>query len=267
MHDPGPGPKWSESWTFDFVSLDGSLGGWARLTLLPGRHVAWYHAHLTGPERQLVAVADTEVPALRGSLELRTHGLWADHICETPFEHWTLGLEAFGLGLDDPAELYGRALGDRVPLGYDLEWETDGERIDLVGPVVRYELPCRVTGEVLVGAEVIDFDGIGHRDHAWGPPRNEGSWVRSWGRFDDGTHFRASSEDDDVRIESTLDEHGLPTAARLWSGDTEIAVDPVAVTPVVVGADGARAPRALCRYTATDGRTGVGWTEWNQPDT
>ena len=27
----------------------------------------------------------------------------------------------------------------------------------------------------------------------------------------------------------------------------------------------ARFPRALCRFETSDGRTGVGWTEWNQP--
>lgn len=264
MHDPAPGPEWSESWTFDFAATDASLGGWARLTLFPGRHIAWYQAYLAGPDRQLVAVVDTEVPVPRGTLELRTHGLWADHICETPFDHWTLGLEAFGLGLDDPRELYGRALGDRVPLGYDLEWETEGSRIDTGGPSVRYEVPCRVSGEVLVAATVIDFTGVGHRDHAWGPPRAGGEWVRAWGRFDDGSRFRMASGEDGVRVESSLDADGSPTGARLWVGEAEIAVDPLAVTPVV-GDDGGRAPRALCRYTATDGRSGAGWAEWNQP--
>jgi hypothetical protein len=37
---------------------------------------------------------------------------------------------------------------------------------------------------------------------------------------------------------------------------------------VLLGArDGrvSRFPRALCRFDATDGRSGWGWTEWNQP--
>ena len=29
----------------------------------------------------------------------------------------------------------------------------------------------------------------------------------------------------------------------------------------------ARFPRALCRFETADGRSGVGWTEWNQPAT
>ena len=52
-------------------------------------------------------------PAREGSLEVRAEGLWADHTVEVPFDHVTLGCEAFALGTDDPAEVYG-GRGDRV---------------------------------------------------------------------------------------------------------------------------------------------------------
>ena len=44
--------------------------------------------------------------------------------CEQPLDHWTVGLEAFGLAFDDPGEVLGRGHGDRAALGLDLEWET-----------------------------------------------------------------------------------------------------------------------------------------------
>ena len=45
------------------------------------------------------------MPAPRnGGLELRTEGLWADHTIETPFDHLSLGCEAFAIQVDDPAE-------------------------------------------------------------------------------------------------------------------------------------------------------------------
>ena len=48
------------------------------------------------PDRPLVLVRDHDVPLPGGrSLEVRTSGLWADHTCETPLEHWTVGVEAF----------------------------------------------------------------------------------------------------------------------------------------------------------------------------
>jgi hypothetical protein len=50
-----------------------------------------------------------------------------------------------------------------------------------------------------------------------------------------------------------------------------MAVEPRYFSPVhLVDDDGtqvrhARFPRALCRFETADGRSGVGWTEWNQP--
>lgn len=71
--------------------------------------------------------------------------------------------------------------------------------------------------------------------------------------------------------EEELGAHGFPTAAHLTCGELDLAVEPVAFSPVhLIDDDGtgprhARFPRALCRFEASDGRTGVGWTEWNQP--
>ena len=49
-----------------------------------------------------------------------------------------------------------------------------------------------------------------------------------------------------------------------------LGIEPVAFSPVLLTAsDGrvARFPRALCRFTdEANGRSGVGWTEWNQPE-
>ena len=55
---------------------------------------------------------------------MRADGLWAELVCETPGEHWSFGLEAFGLRFDDAAEAPTRDRGERVPVGFDLEWET-----------------------------------------------------------------------------------------------------------------------------------------------
>jgi hypothetical protein len=50
----------------------------------------------------------------------------------------------------------------------------------------------------------------------------------------------------------------------------ELGMEPLAFAPaLLVGPDGqvGRFPRALCRFTeqSGEGRTGHGWTEWNQP--
>ena len=286
-HAPGEERLWSESWYFDFFQADGSIGGWVRIGLYPNLGVAWYHAYVVGPGRPTLAVQDLEVPLPRaGSLELRTHGLWADHTCETPLDHWSLGNEAFALAVDDPADLYAREpRGDQVPMGLDLEWETDGEPHHYVY-TTRYEVPCRVHGEVLLGEERIGLDGWGQRDHSWGERDWWGlSWVWSSGRLADGTRFHGS----DIRVpnvdigfgywqpgESTnavqadeeLGEHGLPTRGSIDIGGRPLAIEPLAFAPAYLTLDEKvdLFPRALCKVTTADGRPGWAWTEWNQPE-
>lgn len=280
-HQPPDGaPSWSESWSFDFAAADGELGGWVRFTRLADR--CWYHALLAGPHRQLVAVLDHDVPFRSNPLELRTAGLWADHVCETPLDHWTLGLEAFAVGIDDPLELYGRQLGDRVALGFDLEWETDGPVLARDGGpgVEGYEIPCRVHGEVLVGHEVIDFEGVGSRDHRWGA-------IDWWS--DDGWHLTGVVEGDrhwsvehragttvahlvdpgggvrtvEADAELQVDDDGLPVAARVLADGHVLRSEVLATTPALLedGDRRARRPRALCRHRTGDGWIGVGWIE------
>lgn len=284
-HPPGSELRWSESWTFDFWSADGSLGGWSRIALQPNSGTAWYHAFLTGSHRQLVAVIDTEVPLPPArSLEIRTTGLWATHICETPHDHWTIGLEAFGVGLDDPAELYGRQYGDPVPLGFDLEWEEEGVVDTTSDPTVTYHQPCRVSGEVLVGDEVIDFDGHGRRERHWGPRRGwDSRWFRAHGRLADGTVFTTAVIDGDlagaggsidgqpvdvVEVQESMGADGIPQRARIRLAALGLDLEVLATTPLAlldVEQRSTLAPRALCRVSTGDGRRGMGWAEWNVP--
>jgi hypothetical protein len=290
-HEPTGEELWSESWYLDFVDPERGIGGYVRLGLYPGLRTAWYWACVVGPDRPLVTVIDHDVAIPSGrSHEIRTEGLWADYTVETALDHVSVGLEAFAVGTDDPAEVYGDLRGDRVPLGFDLEWETDGGSFAYPG-VTRYEVPCRVHGEVLVGRERFEVDGLGQRDHSWGV-RDWWSYGWSWtsGWLDDGTRFhgvdvrlgadplygtgyvqgpdRTMDAVTSVANSAELDDDGLPTSATWTIGDLELGIDPVAFSPVRLDApDGrtSRFPRAWCRFTAPDGRTGHGWTEWNQP--
>lgn len=312
---PAGSDGWSESWYLDFIDAEGGVAGSVRLGLYPDLGTAWYWACLVGLGRQLVTVIDHDVPMPLGrSLEIRTEGLWADLAVETPLDHVTVGLEAFAVGVDDPAEVYGRLRGDRVPLGFDLEWETDGG-VDGYRGAGHYEIPCRVHGEVLVGQERIDLDGWGQRSHSWGAHEPWATpWSRTAGRLDDGTRFHGATAepgaagwpDDGSRLHAAtsqagaepsfvpstetgyvqarggpmerveqvvhradLGSHGFPSAATWRIGALDLAVEPVALSPVLVNfADGrtSRLVRAWCSLRAEDGRTGHGWTAWNQPD-
>jgi hypothetical protein len=130
----------------EFAQSDG-FGGFVRLHIAEER--AWYWTYLVNvPDVDgIVAVRDHDVPLPRAGLEVRTDGLWAELWCETPNEHWTFGLEAFGLRLDEPDEALrpGGEIGERIAVGLDIEWE--------LGDLVH--------GDVLVGREAYSFDGWG----------------------------------------------------------------------------------------------------------
>ena len=158
-------------WGFDFVDDDGRLGGFVALSFLASARRAWYWAGLVGAGRPYLLVRDLtlSLPRRPGSREVRGDGLWADVNCETPHDHWSIGLEAFGVALDDPADALGDERGNRIGLGLDLEWDAAGE---VVGAAGDYEQFCRVHGEVLVGVgrdiETVLVAGQGWRRHTWG---------------------------------------------------------------------------------------------------
>ena len=290
-HVPGPEPLWNESWYFDVAAGDGSLGAYVRVGRYPNLGVIWYWAALVGADRPFVTVVDHTVPLPRdpASLELRGEGLWADHCRNVDLEHWNLGLEAFGVALDDPADAYGDLRGERTPLGLDLEWETDGEPYRYPPGLDRYEIPCRVHGTIQVGAEELTIDGPGQRDHSWGV---RDWWVMGWlwsaWRRADGTAVHAmttmpslfgtgyvqgpaiSQEVLDVGVEAPPGPAGIPPWVGITVDGVGYRAEPVAWAPVLlVGPDGqqCRFPRALCRFHADDGDVGLGWLELGQPET
>jgi hypothetical protein len=243
---------------------------------------AWLWAYLVGEGRPLVAVRDHEVTPPRGNaLEVRAEGLWSAITCETPVEHWSIGLEAFAVGMDDPADAYRGERGDRVPLGLDLEWEAAAPVFNYPDGT-RYGQPCQVHGQVLVGDERLDFDGSGQREHAWGV---QDWWVSPWywtaGRLGDATTFAGLSTTSletgyvwrpegpfdpvaSVTTDAPRGPDGLQLPATVRIGDTSLAVTPLHHAPVLLeGASGNRSRllRSLCRFVGADGRIGVGWAE------
>jgi hypothetical protein len=134
------------AWLCEFACVDG-LAGFLRLDVRA--EIAWYWTYLVGlPDvAGIVAVRDHEVTPPRQGLEIRAEGLWAEWWCETPGEHWTFGLEAFGIRLADAEEALraGGEIGERLAVGLDLEWEA--------GDIVH--------GDVLVGRERWTIDAWG----------------------------------------------------------------------------------------------------------
>lgn len=275
-HEPDGDPAWEEVWDLDFWAEDASLGGYIRLALRPGLGRAAYWACLVGDGRPLVSVIEAEAPVPKPpTLEFRTSGLWADIIAQVPFSHMTVGLEAFGLAFDDPAEVFGRGWGDREALGFDLEWEDEtGPHAPAGEPI--HQSPARVHGEILVGREEIDFDGWGTRRHRWGATEVGADEIVGAGRLDDGTWFHVTAADTihtaylgDPQLVATpaptadRSADGLSSGVRLRLDDAYLAAEPLHHAPAVDEIDDVRvlARRSLVRWTAADGRTGFGWFE------
>ena len=274
---------WGESWYFDFATRDASLGGFVRLGLYPNQGVVWYWAALVGQGRRLVLVHDHDMEIPRGAaLEVRGQGLWSAVTCETPLDHWSIGLEAFAVAMDDPAEAYRGERGDLVGLGFDLEWEALAPPFGQPG---GYGQACQVSGEILVGDEELALEATGHRSHHWGV-QDWWSGTRSTasGILDDDTTFaaqdrppfgyvsRSSSGPDNVAIEPTSDADGLPLTVAITFGRLSVDATVVAPAPMLLEAvDGrqARLARALCRYRSSDSESGVsvgaGWFDRCEP--
>jgi hypothetical protein len=141
-------PTWSLEFADDRHDEAGITGS---LALDVDGDLAAFRARVVVPDVGVIVVRDDDVPAPRldrggrDVLVVRAEGLWAELLCETPGEHWSIGLEAFGVRFDDEAEAAASDRGERVPVGFDLEWET----------------PDRVVGEVLVGRARYDLTARG----------------------------------------------------------------------------------------------------------
>ena len=240
-------PSEREAWLLDFFNTDGSLGGFVGLSFHPDQRTAWYWAALVGGGRPYLLVRDLDVdlPRLPASREVRSEALWADLNCETPFEHWSLGLEAFGVAMDDPGEALVTERGERTGMGLDLEWEAAAQVEGGAGASEQFGV---VHGEILVGGggavETIAFEGHGWRRHRWGRVEwlsTGASWLG--GRLDDGTGHRLAPLTDEVEVRT------LNRAPLLLEG----------------GGRRATLERALCRFDDGRGGAGLGWAEWLSP--
>jgi hypothetical protein len=294
-HSTGESSWWWEAWHLDAATEDG-VGVAVRLACAPALGVAWWWTHvllpgLPGP----IVVRDHEVGLPRQGLEVRADGLWGELWCASPFEHWTYSLEAFGVKLDDPADSLHGEIGERMPVGLDIEWEADPNgstahehRAD--DRIRGYEQFGVVHGELLLDRTRLELDAIGLRSHTWGAPRTDRAayslWLHSEARslsftVSDGAevdgyvahHGGVEQRISSVRTETRLRADGLPVAARhIVDDDLALDVEVLGLSAVpLTGPGGERATlaRALCAEGAPGRRVGageIGWSSWLVPE-
>ena len=291
-HEPTSEQLWNESYYFDAVSADGSLGAYVRIGLYPNLGVAWYTAFVCGPGRATVGVVDFQAPLpAGGSLAVDREGLRADHVCEEPLQRFAVTLQARGEAHEDASAFLRGEPGAPAEVSLALLWQTDGVPY-AYRLATRYEIPCSVTGTISIDGHELSLAGPGQRDHSWGT-RDWWSmdWMWSAGALDDGARVHAVAlripeapvlsvgyvqrpggeliELDAVEASEEVAADGLIRRARIAvdRGLPALEVTPLAFGPLrLVAPDGrvAHFPRAMCRLTAEDGRTGLGWVEWNR---
>lgn len=289
-HPPTDEELWNESWYFDFADAAAGFGVWVRLGMIPNQDTAWVNVLFCGPGMPTVALLDfhaavAEPAAIAGDgVELSLQPL-------DPLNTYRVTASGTGQAHADPAALLRGEAGRPLAVTMDLTWTTVGTPYQYrITP--RYEIPCTVSGTVTVGEQTFEVNAVaGQRDHSWGV-RDWWSmdWVWSAIHLDDGTHLhgvdiripgmppigvgysqRAGElvELDTVTARHTLGDNDLPvsTTLTLQPGDTEVTVDIQGHAPVLlVAADGrvSQFPRAWATVRTADGRSGVGWLEWNR---
>ena len=291
LHQPGPQRLWNESYYFDFAAPDGSIGGYVRLGLYPNWDRAWYWACIVRPGEPALLVADNTAPLpAPGRTDLRTDAYTATQDIADPLSSATLNLTASAAVLRTPQAAYGDlSIADRADIALDLEWTTVGG-VYPYKDLPRYEIPCQVSGTVRVDGGSVSLAGWGERDHSWGE-RDwwQISWLWTSGRLDDGISFHGMQANIGFAIpwpsfavtpagdlshvtgfaaETTFGSDDFPTGSRLLIPGAPMEATPLAFAPVALTSPDGRVahfPRAMCRFAADDGRTGYGWTEWNQP--
>ncbi|MCV7259189.1 DUF7064 domain-containing protein [Mycobacterium shimoidei] len=289
-HAPTDEPLWSESWYADFVDPAQGLGGWVRLGLIPNQHRVWLHALLCGPQLPTVAVVDIDVPLPVDPWKLHTDTADFAHSADGPLHTYRIGLQGRGQSYPDPAALLRGEDGAPADVSIDLVWTTDGTPYQY-RLTTRYEIPCVVSGRVTIDGTRYTVDSApAQRDHSWGV-RDWWSmdWLWSALHLDDGTHLHAVdlripgappmavgyvqnrdgalTEVHTVDVREDSDANGLPTRAELTLAGITVTVDVCGHAPVLLpAADGriSRFPRVWATVSTADGRSGVGWLEWNR---
>ena len=234
-----------------------------------------------------------EVPLPVDPWVLRTDAFEVGHSATVPLQTYRVDVRARAQAYPDPSALLRGEPGTPVEMTMNLVWATDGTPYKY-RLTTRYEIPCTVSGTVTVNDTSYRVDSVpGQRDHSWGV-RDWWSmdWIWSALHLDDGTHLhgvniripgaptfsvgyvQGGPDSDVTELETVASReafgaNGLPLNATLTLNPGEITAD-VEVrghAPVRLTADDGRVsqfPRAWASIRTADGRSGVGWVEWNR---
>jgi hypothetical protein len=161
-----------EAWWFWGFAEDHRAGVFVGMELRGRRYDYW--AGLIRVDEPYLYIEELDGADRREGLEIKPAQMCADAVCDVPFQQWSIGNEAHGVLLDNPAEAWRRAYGTLVPVTFDIEWYAAGEP-DAVDHGYRQEGEVDVQIELTSG--VLSFAGPGERVHVWGAPYMPSSFA------------------------------------------------------------------------------------------
>jgi hypothetical protein len=302
-HTPGDESLWNESWYWDFADPEQGIGGWIRLGLMPNQNLAWINALICGPDIPTIACLDFHAPMPENPNDLRSGEIEMRHAATVPLREYRVSVDGPAQAYDDPSDLLRGEEGRPCDLGLDLMFSTSGTpyayriatRYEIPCAVSGN---VTVDGRTYTLTAV-----PGQRDHSHGVRDWWSmDWVWSALHLDDGTHLHGVDlripgmppvsvgyiqppdgpviETASVTAEADVATDGLPLSTTLTmhpgplpAGRSEATRETMVATinirghaPVrLVSPDGRVSffPRAWAAIETADGRTGVGWLEWN----
>ena len=292
---PNDEPLWNESWYFDAMKPDGSIGMYARIGRLPNQNKCNFIGGIFQRGKAPITFVDMNAPlppsdpfvqrltAERFSVEAR---------CVDPLTTFAVKINGKGTSFEDPsAPLRGEQGVDVPDVAIDLVYQTRGQPYNKRAQT-RYEVPCTVDGTIKIGSETLQLRAVpGERNHSWGV-RNwwVSDWVWSAVHFEDGTQVftialnkgaESSGGSGFVQKDGKLTEitrvvnnfewgeDGLPgkLSLQISPGDLVIECEPVAAAGLrMLDPEGREAhlPRVMCSATTSSGLQGVGWLDFNR---
>ncbi|MFP4477504.1 MAG: hypothetical protein ACLFOY_18215 [Desulfatibacillaceae bacterium] len=184
-HEPDTDPAWQESWYFNFSDADAGVYGLARIAVRPAKNRAdgLFLASVGGRRAVLYPFLGVPVKApfveVRAPEIIRVGGLRLS--CENTMRTWRTRLETRGVRADLVHEAF-------TPM-YMFPEPSAGDGASAAAN--HYEQACRVTGVLSLRGREVAVNGLGQRDHSWGP-RNwagVGEWRWISAQFPSGWAF------------------------------------------------------------------------------
>ncbi len=184
MHENTGEANFNESMYFNFFDVGRRLGGFLRIGNRPNEKLAETTVCVFEPDGRVLF--NFKRPTIADNAGFEAGG--ARFVVERPFESLRVGYAGRACRLDDPLAMSDPRVAFAENPFVDLRIELavrgigpvfggERRRDSAVEPELdfargHYEQHHRATGQVEIGGQRLDFDGLGLRDHSWGP--------RSW---------------------------------------------------------------------------------------